>query len=73
MATFNSAPSHALQCKLAATIVVFAALGIVLADEGLNKIFATRAEVEFPLLAPYISSTMVHIFYYTLIKQLYQK
>jgi tetratricopeptide (TPR) repeat protein len=47
MATFNSAPSHAPKCKLAATIVVLAAMGIAFAGEALNKIFAARAEVEF--------------------------
>jgi len=43
MATFNSATKR----KWGATIFIFTALGIVLADEGLNKIFAARAEVEF--------------------------
>jgi hypothetical protein len=47
MATFNSAPSRAPKCKLAATIIVFAAMGIAFAGEALNKIFATRAEAEF--------------------------
>ncbi len=47
MATFNSALSHAPKCKLAAMIVVFAAMGIAFAGEALNKIFAARAEVEF--------------------------
>jgi hypothetical protein len=47
MATFNSAPSHAPKCKLAATIVILAAMGIAFAGEALNKIFAARAEAEF--------------------------
>ena len=43
MATYNSV----LIRKWGVTIVILAAFGIVLADEGLNKIFAARAEVEF--------------------------
>jgi tetratricopeptide (TPR) repeat protein len=43
MATYNSA----LKREWGVTIVVFAALGIVFADEGLNKIFAARAGAEF--------------------------
>jgi hypothetical protein len=43
MATFNSA----LKRKWGATIFIFTAFGTVLADEGLNKIFAARAEAEF--------------------------
>jgi hypothetical protein len=43
MATFNSATRR----KWGVTIVIFTALGIVLADEGLNKIFAARAGAEF--------------------------
>ena len=43
MATYNSA----LIRKWGVTIVILAAFGIVLADEGLNKIFAARAEAEF--------------------------
>ena len=43
MATFNSA----LKRKWGVIIVIFTALGIVLADEDLNKIFAARAEAEF--------------------------
>jgi len=43
MATFNSAT----RCKWGATILIFTALGIALADEGLNKIFAARAGAEF--------------------------
>jgi tetratricopeptide (TPR) repeat protein len=43
MATYNSATSR----KWGVIIVIFTAFGIVLADEGLNKIFAARAEGEF--------------------------
>jgi hypothetical protein len=43
MATYNSATRR----KWGATIVVFTALGIVLADETLDKTFATRAGAEF--------------------------
>jgi tetratricopeptide (TPR) repeat protein len=43
MATFNSA----LKRKWGATIVIFTVLGIVLADEKLDKIFAARAGAEF--------------------------
>ena len=43
MATYNSATRR----KWGVTIVVFTAFGIVLADEGLNKIFAARAGADF--------------------------
>ena len=47
MATFNSAPLHAPKYKLAATIIVLAAMGTAFAGSALNKIFAARAESEF--------------------------
>ena len=43
MATFNSSTKR----KWGATILILTALGIVLADEGLNRIFAARAGAEF--------------------------
>ncbi|MGH7976395.1 MAG: hypothetical protein ACREC8_07005 [Limisphaerales bacterium] len=47
MATFNSKPGRDVKWKFAAAIFLFAAAGIVLADDAQNKIFAARAKMEF--------------------------
>jgi hypothetical protein len=46
-ATFNSQYEHAAKWKFAAAIFLFAAAGIVLADDAREKIFTARAEAEF--------------------------
>jgi tetratricopeptide (TPR) repeat protein len=47
MATFYSRTRRGSKLKFAAAIFLFAAAGIVFADDAQNKIFATRAETEF--------------------------
>jgi hypothetical protein len=47
MAIFNPKTRDATQGRLAAAIFLFAAIGIVFADESRNSIFAGRAEAEF--------------------------
>jgi len=46
-ATFNSQYEHAAKWKCAAAIFLFAAGGIVLADDARDKSFTARAEAEF--------------------------